>query len=268
MSTEIVSKAAEPKKPDICTDPEGHSDSVNVQDLHRTILLRENAEPHDGFEPVPTWASLGFGAVLCYGIIYMIVQTQIGGFKAQTFDRSFSWLNGAPVSGFSPAKPGDPNDTSVALGAKIFSNNCAVCHQATGLGQPGQYPPLAGSDWVVGEQASVARLSRILINGLGGNLVVNGKNYNGQMPAWGNVLKDNEIAAVLSYIRTNAEWKNTSTPVTLAEVQEARKKVGSRAGSWTMGELLAIPVDFEDVPKAAAPAPKDEDGKDAMPKKN
>jgi mono/diheme cytochrome c family protein len=126
----------------------------------------------------------------------------------------------------------------VAQGQKLYQT-CATCHQATGQGLVGNYPPLAGSEWV---QGSEERVIRILLHGLGGELKVHGETYNGNMPAFGPGggynWKDDRIAYVLTYIRQ--EWGNTAGPVTPEKVKEVRTATADRKIPWTQAELEAI----------------------------
>src|SRR5215469_34992 len=123
-------------------------------------------------------------------------------------------------SGALPETPApSPGATTAAAadGSKIFASNCASCHGATGQGTPGTFPPLAGNPVVTGDPAKVIA---IVDNGLHGQISVNGANYNGMMPAWKATLKPDEIAAVITYIRTS--WGNQASPVTAAQVKAAK----------------------------------------------
>lgn len=102
-------------------------------------------------------------------------------------------------------------------GAKVYSTNCSSCHQANGKGQPGVFPPLAGNAVVTGDASKVIHIVK---NGLNGKITVNGKTYNGQMPPWKGTLSDNDIAAVVSYIRTS--WGNHGSTVTASQVTSAK----------------------------------------------
>src|SRR5579859_7671819 len=102
-------------------------------------------------------------------------------------------------------------------GAAIFAANCAVCHQAAGTGLPGVFPPLAGSNWVGGRDAT---LVQILLHGVQGALTVNGTTYNSAMPAFGSQLSDAQIAAVLTYIR--GQWGNKAAAVNQTFVSAQR----------------------------------------------
>jgi mono/diheme cytochrome c family protein len=116
----------------------------------------------------------------------------------------------------------------------IYSAICAPCHQASGLGVSGQYPPLAGSEWVLGGAEIPAR---IVLNGLQGAVVVKGQTYRNEMPALGGQLSDAEIAAVLTYVRSS--WGNQAAPVSEDVVKKARA-AGSGQGAWTAEKLKAL----------------------------
>ena len=124
-------------------------------------------------------------------------------------------------------------------GQQIYSTTCAACHQPNGEGNGETYPPLAGSEWVTGPDA---RLARIVLHGLTGEVEVAGQTYSGAMPPWKDVLKDDEIAAVMTYIR--GAWGNKAPAVTAATVASLRAAHASRTTPWTVAELAkaGIPV--------------------------
>jgi mono/diheme cytochrome c family protein len=99
----------------------------------------------------------------------------------------------------------------------VYTANCAGCHGATGMGQPGLFPPLAGNAVVTGPPDKVIG---ILNNGLNGHINVEGKDYNGQMPAWKGNLTPAQIADVITYIRS--AWGNKASAVTTADVSAAK----------------------------------------------
>ena len=119
-------------------------------------------------------------------------------------------------------------------GQQIYSTTCAACHQPNGDGNGDTYPPLAGSEWVTGSEA---RLARIILHGMTGEVEVAGQTYSGLMPPWKDVLKDEEIAAVMTYIRSN--WGNKAPAVTAATVAGLRRAHASRTTPWTVAELAA-----------------------------
>lgn len=124
-------------------------------------------------------------------------------------------------------------DSPFAMGEKIYQANCMACHQVTGLGLPGAFPPLAGSDWV-GKDPNM--LARIVIAGMQGPITVNGTEYNSIMAPLGMALSDDDIANVLTYVRQ--EWGNDYPAVDAATVADARAATGTR-GMWTVEELEA-----------------------------
>jgi mono/diheme cytochrome c family protein len=102
---------------------------------------------------------------------------------------------------------------SAAAGQKVYTTNCSSCHQANGKGQTGVFPPLAGNTVVTGDPTKVIGIVK---NGLSGKITVNGVTYNGQMPAWKSQLSNNDIAAVITYVRS--AWGNKGSAVTSAQV--------------------------------------------------
>ena len=121
------------------------------------------------------------------------------------------------------------------LGKKVFTSVCATCHQLNGQGVPNAFPPLAGSEWVVGDEE---RIIRIVLHGLKGPLEVHGQKFDNVMAPLGAVLKDEQIANVLSYVRQ--EWGNKAADVEPETVAKVRADTASRTTNWTAAELEAI----------------------------
>lgn len=130
-------------------------------------------------------------------------------------------------------------DPLMALGREKYQL-CAACHQANGQGQANLAPPLAGSDWVNAAQAD--RIIRIVLHGLQGPVDVNGETWNLIMAGLGGALSDEEVAAVLTYIRGNADWGNSAGPVTPEQVAAIRSAEGAKM-FWSAEELEAFPVE-------------------------
>ena len=103
---------------------------------------------------------------------------------------------------------------SASDGAKVYQTNCSSCHQATGAGVPGTFPPLAGNPAVTGDPKQVIHIIKY---GLTGKIAVKGTSYNGQMPAWGTQLSDTDVASVATYIRSS--WGNKAAAVTVDQVK-------------------------------------------------
>ena len=233
-------------------DEPGAGGSDSVQGMHSAVV-REHGEPRDGFEPVPFWVAVVCGGLLAWGGWYF--GTYSADFRADVFDRA-DLKDVRPAASNAP----DPNPKTVdelkRIGEQKYQTICAACHGPEGKGQPAQnIPPLDASEWVAGDKASAARLSRILLYGLQGPVSVGGRTYSGAvLPQQGNVLKDYEIAGVLTYVRNN--WSNKADPdnakpaVTADEVKAARAKEGARKVNGTQPvtqeELLKIPVSASD----------------------
>lgn len=103
-----------------------------------------------------------------------------------------------------------------SAGELAYKKNCQSCHQRNLGGIPGMYPPLVENAAVAGDKEA---LIKIILNGMSGEIEVNGIKYNGVMASYRN-LPDAEIAAVLSYIRTG--FNNNADGVTAAEVKALR----------------------------------------------
>lgn len=215
----------------------------DVQHIHAPVY-REHDEPHDGLEPIPVWMAIVFGGLLFWGGMYMTANS--GDYRGDVYDRH---VPKAPT--YKPEVIPTDEAGLKKLGERIY-NNCLACHQPSGEGQPKQFPPLNKSEWVVGDKASTARVTRILLYGLSGEVTVRGETYNGAMPAWGSQLKDHQIAAVLTYIRTS--WENKGGPIFKEDVEAARKAVGARSSALTVADLEKLPLDYID-PGAKQPPP-------------
>lgn len=104
----------------------------------------------------------------------------------------------------------------------IYQQYCMSCHQADGGGVPRMTPPLANTSYVTGDKK---RLINILLNGLNEPITVNDEEYYNPMASFA-FLSDSQIAAVLSYIRTN--FGNKSTLITSQEVSLVRKQAAAK----------------------------------------
>jgi ubiquinol-cytochrome c reductase cytochrome b subunit len=124
---------------------------------------------------------------------------------------------GGTTSGSSSAGTGAA-PAAAGVGAEVYSQSCAGCHGANGMGVPGAFPPLAHNPVVTGDPKKVID---IVNNGLTGPITVNGATYNGQMPAWKGNLTNKQIADVITYIRNG--WGNKATAVTEAGVAAGGK---------------------------------------------
>lgn len=105
----------------------------------------------------------------------------------------------------------------VTGGQKIYETYCAPCHQLNGKGAEGRFPPLVETAWVKGDKA---KLINVTLNGLEGNIEVDGVGYNGVMPSH-SFLSDEEIAVMLTYVRQNFGKKEDA--ITAGDVAKLRK---------------------------------------------
>lgn len=218
--------APEKKSPQI--EQAGASDD-RIQEVH-SILLREKPEPTESPLPLPLFMIGGIAAVIFMVGIYFVHYS--GGFSPMVYDERFDPKN-------APAVGQEVKLDPVTQGKKLYASVCAACHQPTGLGMPGVYPPLAKSEWVAGSEE---RVIRILLHGLNGPVKAAGVEINSSMPVigpGGYNFTDEKIAAVLTYVRQ--EWGNSAPPVTAEKVKEIRtQSAAGRSTPWTAAELEAI----------------------------
>jgi mono/diheme cytochrome c family protein len=121
-------------------------------------------------------------------------------------------------------------------GGQLYTLTCSACHGADGKGAAnGTFPPLALSPYLAGEPD---RAIKIVLHGLNGPVNVLGKTYNLEMPPQGAAMQDENIAAVLTYVRS--AWGNTAGPVTADQVKKIRAATSSRSEHWTAPELLKL----------------------------
>ena len=179
---------------------------------------RENPDPEEAGNPIPRWV-LGLALLLALGCAGYILRVNASTATDYGDQRTVSDLRLQP-------KPA-AGSASAVDGAAIFSARCAACHQATGTGLPGVFPPLAGSNWVNGRDTTVIQ---IVLHGIQGSLTVNGVKYNGAMPTFGAQLSDAEIAAVLTHVRSH--WGNTAGAVGAQEVIAQRAATAQRNEPW------------------------------------
>ena len=106
---------------------------------------------------------------------------------------------------------------SMKRGQEVFNATCKNCHQENGQGMPGVYPPLAKSDFLAQD---TKRAIDIVVNGINGEIFVNGKKYNLDMPAQ-TQLSDQQVTDVLNFVRNS--WGNKGKAIKAAQVKAERK---------------------------------------------
>lgn len=123
-------------------------------------------------------------------------------------------------------------------GLEIYERDgfCATCHQRDGKGLSASgFPPLAGTKWVLGNED---RLIKLALKGLMGPIEVLGKQYPGQVPMtpYEGLLSDEEMAAVLTYVRNS--FGNVAPAITPEKVKAVRALTDSKSGFYSPEELL------------------------------
>ncbi len=234
-----------------------YGETEDVQRVHAAIQ-REKTEPRVGMEPLSIWLIGVYGLAVFFGGAYL--GRFSGSFSGEGLD-----IGNAPTAIKAAAGPGGGGAQTAELGPaergkKIFLANCATCHQASGQGVAGQYPPLAGSEYVMG---STRRLGMILLKGLEGPVTVKGAQYGSAvMQPWEKTLTDAKIADVLTYVRQ--EWGNTAGPVAPEGLAALRKELAGHPGSFHEPDLKAVPEDAN-LPGGEGGAPPKPDAKTAAP---
>lgn len=184
------------------------------QDKHRA-QARENEDPEESIRPMPVSAALVAIAMVVFGLIYIPLSGPLGDTSLGDH-RTRADLAGAA------------GGTAVD-GKAIFAAQCAACHQATGKGLPGVFPPLDGSEWVQGAPKVVAN---ILLHGITGEITVEGHKFEGAMPSFAQ-LSDAELAGVASFVRST--WSNKAEPIS-AELFAQERKAGAARSTPFEGE--------------------------------
>ena len=120
--------------------------------------------------------------------------------------------------------PHEKNDNlmknkDLSEGHKLYYRYCSACHQEDGNGAGGRFPPLAKTDWVLGDKN---RLIKVVLEGLEGAIEINGESFSGLMPQH-SFLSDAEIAKILTYIRSN--FGNKASKVKASQVNKVRQSL-------------------------------------------
>jgi mono/diheme cytochrome c family protein len=188
---------------------------------------QEFSEPEVSSAPIPLWLVGLIGVGVFWAGAYLFSFS--GGFRADVFDHEPRF----GVQGGGPRVPPDPK----VVGKALFSANCITCHQANGEGVPGQYPPLAGSEVEVGEATN--QLIAIVLKGLQGPVEIKGKPFNNSMQAWEGQYTDQQLAAILTYVRS--DWGNNAPPITADMVKQMRDEFKDQKEQWTWSQIQKIP---------------------------
>lgn len=185
---------------------------------------RELAEPGEFQTPIPLSIKLLVAGLVVWGGYYI---------ATAPINTPSSYGDQRTVADLEKGKAGGGGAGGAADGAALFAGRCAACHQATGQGLPGVFPPLAGSEWVQGRPETVAA---IVLHGVTGPLTVKGAKFSGAMPTFSDQLSDAEIAAVLSYVRS--QWGNTAPPIVAQMVTQVRDATKAQTAPYNGDDEL------------------------------
>lgn len=205
-------------------------DSTDLDRLHAAVK-REKEDLSPESKPAPLWA------IFLLMLVAIVAGDQLG---PMTGGWSFNVSNPFALAGGGDPRPGgagaggalDPFAVAMKKGASGYAV-CGGCHQGNGNGIPGQFPPLAGSEWVTG---GTERLVRVVQHGLTGAITVKGQGFNmpGGMQPFGAAMSAQDLANVLTYIRNS--WGNEGTMITQEMVKKVRDEE-KRATQWTEADL-------------------------------
>jgi mono/diheme cytochrome c family protein len=167
------------------------------------------AEPAASRSTMPIWIIVVTLMLMFLGAVY--------------FDHHSGWFDKQVYPPYTSAEelasyqPKSGAASMLAHGKAVYGTYCGLCHGSDGLGKPGQAPPLAGSEWVAKD---IASLAHIPLTGLTGLIQVKGRDWNLSMAPMGATLSDADLAAVLTYIRTS--WGNQNGAVSADQIKAAR----------------------------------------------
>jgi mono/diheme cytochrome c family protein len=196
-----------------------------------SLSIAAEAEPQAGRTAVPVWLIVLLFLILYWGMVYF--DSNAGWFSEQVY---------APYRSFQEVEAWQPvtGEAGLAQQGKLVYNKptCVACHQADGKGTAGQFPSLVQSEWV--QEPEPGRIIRAVLNGISGPFQFKGQSFNGSMVPWKDALTDEEIAAVLTYVRQNPEWGNKAPEVKPERVKDVRAKTKSRNQPYSQEELLKV----------------------------
>lgn len=200
-----------------------------MNEENKPCCSSQEAEPTATRSTAPMWI-----------IVVTLILLFVGGYY---FDRHSGWFNQQIYAPYNSAaqlesfQPKSDEAAALARGKAVYESVCGICHGTDGLGKPGQAPLLAGSEWVTAK--GVNRLVHIAQAGVMGPITVAGKDWNMAMAGMGAALPDEDLAAVLTYIRSS--WGNKAGPVTAKDVQKIRQEMGKSGQPMTADKLMALP---------------------------
>src|SRR5262245_45012031 len=200
----------------------GLSDGDMVQGRIPLVINAFASRPGDPFEPtraetpapIPTWAWVLFLLVVAWGMWY--VASELGLYQQRAIAVATTPAASPAASAPGASRMAGPPSWAI-LGEQVYGNKCAPCHQLTGQGLPGVFPPL--KDNAVVTAPDPTEHIRTVLRGLSGK-TIGGVTYAAAMPAFADQLTDDEVAAVLTHERTS--WGHQAKPVKPEDVVAQR----------------------------------------------
>jgi mono/diheme cytochrome c family protein/glucose/arabinose dehydrogenase len=216
---------------------------VGHQIPNQTELLKEAArDPHGRVRLEAIVAASWLNKADGLAILDEAKKMPLDSWMEKSFETAEAHLNGQFVNKkkekVAVTKTKAPEVDVMAKGQEIYARDgfCSTCHQPDGKGLTSSgFPPLAGTSWVTGNED---RLIKIVLKGLMGPLEVNGKQYAGQVPMtpFGGMLNDEEVAAVLTYVRKS--FGNNASAISPDKVKQVRAMTEKDGMFYKPAELL------------------------------
>ena len=200
-----------------------------MSDENKNCSSPETGEPTATRSAAPMWIIVVTLVLLFTGGLFL--DSHSGWFDKNVYA---PYQSSAQLEAFQP-KSGAA--AALARGKTVYESVCGICHGSDGLGKPGQAPTLAGSEWVTAK--GVSRLAHIPLAGVAGAIQVGGKDWNMNMAAMGAALPDEDVAAVLTYIR--GSWGNKAGEVTADDITKIRADIGKSPQPYSGEQLKAMP---------------------------
>jgi mono/diheme cytochrome c family protein len=199
-----------------------------MSDEPKSCCPSPEAEPTVTRSAAPMWIIVVTLTLLFFGGLYL--DSRSGWFDARVYS---PYSSSETLEAFQP-KSGAA--VALARGKVLYENVCGICHNSDGTGKPGLAPALAGSEWVTTKGHN--RLAYITLVGLTGPIKVAGKDWNLSMAAMGAALPDDDLAAVLTFIRTS--WGNQAAPVTGDDIKAIRANLGKNLQPMTHDQIMQV----------------------------
>jgi mono/diheme cytochrome c family protein len=199
-----------------------------MNELKNGIYEREKADPTEAQRPWPWILGIALFTLSIWGVVYILLHTgdgDVGGGDS----RSFPIEKQLAVETRASQTSGQQKSVD---GETTYKNACQACHQVTGEGLAGAFPPLKNSEWLIQDELTPIR---IVLSGLSGPITVSGQSFNSVMPAFRDQLSDDEIAAVLSFVRKS--FGNQAGPVDASLVKSEREALKDKKDAWTAATL-------------------------------